>query len=122
MNFKISSLLLAKSLKFPTEGFNILHHISFSSSHTRSLSGHKLHLPHTNNSNRHSFFHRLLQLWNAILIIDLYIFLYPLAIKIKLNWNHFVSNFVSKDPCTLHLLCPCNKYYNSPPLMNLNTL
>ena len=83
-----------KFLKFPTKGFNILHHISFSSVHTRSSSSHKLkHLSHTNNSNRHSFFHRLPPLWNAVPIIDLHL---PMSIiKIKLK-EYFLELFYNK--------------------------
>ena len=115
--------LLNHALKYSTKGFNILHHISFSTSNTRSSSSHKLkHLSHTNNYNRHSFFHRLPRLWNAIPIIDLHLSISTTKIKLKeYFWNHFVSNFDNEDPCTFHLLCPCNKCYNSPPV-NFNSL
>ena len=118
----IISIYTVKSLKYSTKGFNILHHISFSTSNTRSSSSHKLkHLSHTNNYNRHSFFHRLPRLWNAIPIIDLHLSISTTKIKLKeYFWNYFVSNFDNEDPCTFHLLCPCNKCYNSPPV-NFNS-
>ena len=123
--FELQDIIFTvKSLKYSTKGFNILHHISFSTSNTRSSSSHKLkHLPHTNNYNRHSFFHRLPRLWNSIPIIDLHLSISTTIIKLKeYFWNHFVSNFDNEEPCTLHLLCPCNKYYNSPPPVNFNSL
>ena len=73
--------------------------------------------------NRYSFFHRLPRLWNAIPIIDLHLSISTTKIKLKeYFWNHFVSNFDNEDPCTFHLLCPCNKCYNSPPPVNFNSL
>ena len=117
-------IFTVKSLKYPTKGFNILHHISFSTSNTRSSSNCKLkHLSHTNNYNRHSFFHRLPRLWNAIPVNDLHLSISTIKIKLKEHfWNHFVSNFNNEDPCTFHILCPCNKCYNFPPPVNFNSL
>ena len=58
-------------------------------------------------------------------LLLIYIYLRISTTKIKLKeyfWNHFVSNFDNEDPCTFHLLCPCNKCYNSPPPVNFNSL
>ena len=125
--FELQDIIFTvKSLKSPTNGFNISHHISFSSSHTRSSSSHKLkHLFHTNNSNRHSFFHWLPWLWNAIPIIDLHLPISTIKFRLKQHlWNHFVINFDSENPFTFHLVCPCNmcKCHNSSPPVNFNTL
>ena len=123
--FELQDIIFTvKSLKYPTKGFNILYHISFSTSNTRSSSNCKLkHLSHTNNYNRHSFFHRLPRLWNVIPVIDLHLSISTIKIKLKEHfWNHFVSNFNNEDPCTFHILCSCNKCYNFPPPVNFNFL
>ena len=70
-----------KSLKYPTKGFNILHHI------------------------------RLIQYIQYTFIIQSLIYIY-LSPPSKSNstslLDHFVSNFNNEDPCTFHILCPCN--------------
>ena len=123
--FELQDILFTvKSLKYPTKGFNILRYISFSSSYTRSSSSLKRkHPSHSNNSIRHLFFHRLPRLWNAIPIIDLHLPIAIIKIKVKKYfWNHFVSNFNDDNSCSLHIICPCCKCYNSPPPMNFNNL
>ena len=65
-------MFVIKSLKFPTNNFNIRDYISFSTTNTISSSGHKLlHMHHSSNTNRHFFFHRIPRLWNSIPVIDL---------------------------------------------------
>ena len=121
-------IFTVKSLKYPTKGFNILH-IS------RHHSVHPIHVHHPTVSlniflilitiiDTHSFTDCLDFGMPSLLLI--YIYLSPPS-KSTLGelkehfWNHFVSNF-NEDPCTFHLLCPCNKCYNSPPLVNFNSL
>ena len=57
--FKFQDIIFAvKSLEYSTKGFNILHHISFSTSNMCLSSNHNL--SHTNNYNRHSFIHSMI--------------------------------------------------------------
>ena len=59
-------MFVVKSLKFPTNNFNIRDYISFGTTNTRLSSGHKLlHIHHTSNMNRHFFFHHISRLWNS---------------------------------------------------------
>ena len=117
-------MFVIKSLKFPTNNFNIRDYISFSTTNTRSSSGHKLlHMHHSSNTNRHFFFHRIPRLWNSIPVIDLTLSVITIKIKLAdLFWSNFVQNFDVNDHCTLHFLCPCSKCYSLPPRVNFSTL
>ena len=71
--FELQDILFAiKSLKSPTNQFNINNFISFNSLTTRSGASNKLLIPqHLNNTAGHSYFHRLPSLWNVIPIMDM---------------------------------------------------
>ena len=100
-------LFFIKSIKLPSDNFNILHFISFSSSNTRSSSHNKLnHKYSRSNKIRNSYFVRLPRLWNSLPSIDLnqsfssiktYIYNYL--------WKHFEANFNQFSPCTFHYTC-----------------
>ena len=76
-------MFVVKSLKFPTNHFNIRDYISFGTTNTRLSSGHKLlHIHHTSNMNRHFFFHRIPRLWNSFPIIDLTLSLSTIKTKL----------------------------------------
>ena len=65
-------LFFIKSIKSPSDHFNILHFVSFSSSNTRSSSHNKLnHNYSQSNKIRISYFVRLPSLWNSLPPIDL---------------------------------------------------
>ena len=65
-------LFAIKSIKVPTKQFNIYDYINFNSATTRSGTSNKMIIPrHINNISRHSYFHRLPALWNALPIINL---------------------------------------------------
>ena len=71
--FELNDILFAiKSLKTPTTQFNINNYINFNLTNTRSGANNKL-IPthHLNNLARHSYFHRLPSLWNAMPVFDL---------------------------------------------------
>ena len=94
--FELQDILFAvKSIKTPTDQFSITNYIEFSSSNTRSGATNKLiHRRHLNNTSRHSYFHRLPSLWNAMPIIDLNLSFATIKEKLKAYlWNHFISNF-----------------------------
>ena len=106
-------LFFIKSIKLPSDNFNILHFVSFSSSNTRSSSHNKLnhHYSRTNKI-RNSYFVRLPRLWNSLPPVDLnqsfssiktYIYNYL--------WKHFEANFNQFNPCTFHYSCTCSNCY-----------
>ena len=122
--FELQDILFAiKSLKTPTNQFNITSYISFNSAITRSGSSNKLTcLHHLNNQSRHTYFHRLPGLWNAIPIINLNQSFEVIKSKLKRYfWYHFITNFDDNNHCTLHFQCPCSARCR-PPLLNLSHL
>ena len=109
-------MFFIKSVKFPSEKFNILNFVEFVSGPTRSA-GYKLrHMTTCTNSVMNSYFYRipLIRLWNSLPLIDLSQTL--LTIKFKLKnyfWNHFVNNFDSDNICTFYFRCSCSKCLNT---------
>ena len=108
-------MLLVTLLKYPDNRLNILEHISFSSTKTRSSTHLKLkqHRSRTNLS-RHFYFSRICRLWNALPPIDL-----TLSTDIRRAVKHFLwSNFIDKFNCdilcTFHFVCPCTKCSSLP--------
>ena len=104
-------LFLVRSLQCPDPSFPISEFISFSSSSTRA--GHSLkfihQFSHTHLSN-HSYFKRIVRLWNALPPIDLQLSLNTIKIHLKkFMWSHFLDNFDPDIPCSYHFLCPCTK-------------
>ena len=121
--FELHDILFAiKSLKSPTIQFNITNYINFNPANTRSGASNKL-IPthHLNNLSRHSYFHRLSSLWNAMPVIDLNMSFAQL--KSKLKWDHFLNYFDDNNNCTLHYQCPCSRCHLSrPPTSNFTHL
>ena len=124
--FELQDISFAiKSIKSPTNQFTMTNFITFNSASTRSGSSNKLiHQPHLNNMSRHSYFHRLPNLWNAFPIIDLNQSFQVIKSKLKKHfWNHFVETFDDTNPCTLHYLCLCSScHLRKPPVTNFNHL
>ena len=125
--FELQDILFAvKSFKSPTSQFSITNYIAFNSTNTRSGSYNKLahNLHHLNNLSRHSYFHRLPRLWNAIPVIDLDQSFQVIKSKLKTHfWNNFVENFDDNNLCSLHYLCPCSSCHQSrPSTVNFNIL
>ena len=119
--FELQDILFAiKSIKSPTNQFNINNCITFNSTNTISGSSNKLLLPqHLNNILQHSYFHRLPFLWNAIPILDISMSVCLLKSKLKsCLWDHFLTNFDESINCTLHYLCPC--CVHAPEVTKLN--
>jgi len=124
--FELQDILFAiKSIKIPTDQFNITNYIGFSSASSRLDSSNKLTFPHhLNNISQHSYFHHLPSLWSAMPVFDLNMSFCPLKSKLKKYlWEHFLSNFDVNNNYTLHYLCPCSRCHQSrPPTLNLNHL
>ena len=116
-------LFLVKNLQYPDPSFPISEFVSFSSSSTRA--GHSLKLihqsSHTHLSN-HSYFKRIIRLWNTLPPIDLGLSLSTIKTHLKkFMWSHFLDNFNPDIPCTFHFLCPCTKCTKlyRPPIFSL---
>jgi len=118
-------LFAIKSIKVPTKQLNIYDYINFSSATTRFGTSNKMITSrHINNISRHSYFHRLPALWNALPIINLNLSFVQLKSKLKaFLWNHFLMNFDENNNCTLHYMCPCSRCHQShPATVNFNYL
>ena len=120
--FELQDILFAiKSIKTPTNQFNIINYISFNSTVTRSGSSNKLtHLHHyMNGQSRHAYFHYLLSRWKTIIIIDL-----NQSFDVnesKLKKHNFITIFDDNSHCTLNYQYPCFTCRMArPPLLNLN--
>ena len=108
--YKLHDLMFfIKSLKSPTDNFNINHHITFASSTTRSGTHQKLIHPRKSTATQHHFyFNRIARLYNCLPVLDLS--LSTNIIKHHITnyfWTHFTDNFNSERACTYHFLCPC---------------
>ena len=109
-------LFMVKCFKQPDPSFPVFDFISIRNSSTRSGRSTKLvHLSSKSNLFHHSYFHRIVRIWNALPPID--ITLSNATIKNKLKeflWANFLNNFDSDIPCTYHFICPCNRCSNLP--------
>ena len=115
-------LFFIKSIKNPSDKFDILNYTNFTTGSTRSA-GTKLY-PKTANINpiMNSYFYHLPRLWNSLPIIDLSQSLDVIKPKLKaFLWNHFLANF-DNTPCTFHYLCPCTRCSKTPAPTNYNYL
>ena len=97
-------MFFIKSLKAPTNAFNITDYIiKFTSGNTRS--GKLQYIRNTNVSSSNFYFNRLPRIWNVLPIINYNLSL-P-TIKYKLTnflWNHFELNFDPDNACTFSCL------------------
>ena len=104
-------LLFIKSLKYPSESFNIFDFVSFCSGSSRSAAHLKLQLSPANRSTnriRHFYFSRLPRLWNYLPTINLEKSV--MSIKSDITaffWSRFQQTFDPSRPCTYHVVCPC---------------
>ena len=101
---------IVKSLKEPSDYFDISRYVSFSSGRTRLSS--YLKLSHasaaTTNSSRNFYFNRLPRLWNSLPLLDINQWIPTIKTKLYLHlWSHFTANFDPDVICSYHYLCPC---------------
>ena len=117
-------MFLIKSLKSPTDNFNIRNHIAFVSNSTRSGVHQKLVHPKSSSAVHHHFyFNRIVRLYNYLPVINLS--LPTNVIKqqiINYFWTKFTTNFNSAITCTFHILCPCHRCSSQPIPNNFNRL
>ena len=117
-------LFFIKSLKEPSDHFDISRFVTFCSGQTRSASYVKLKhvLVTTNNSTRNFYFNRLPRLWNSLPRIDMSQPITSIKSKLyKLFWNHFTTNFDPGNVCSFHYLCPCAKCWSLPVSFNFDS-
>lgn len=116
-------MFFVNNVKNPSESFDILNHVSFSTSKTRSGSIKLVHLRPPTNSRRHFYFHRLIRLWNALPAVDLSLSNNTIRRKVSdFLWYMFTLNFDSSNPCSFHFLCNCNRCTCTPKASNFNSL
>ena len=87
-------IFLVKSLKFPSESFNINNYVSFSAGSATRSSGVKLiHKSLSTSKQRNHYFIRICHLWNLIPILDLNMPVPIIKNHLKTYfWNHFIAN------------------------------
>ena len=115
-------MFFIKSIKCPTNSFNIFNFISFSNSpRSRGLKLH--HNPSNTNKQRHFYFVRICRLWNALPLIDVTLSIQTIKNKIKSHfWDHFTCFFDPLDPYKLHYLCPCSQCVSTQFLSTIQNL
>ena len=73
---------------------------------------------------RHSYFYRLVRIWNALPPLDLSLSFSFSSLKLQIKqhfWNILPSHFDPSIPCSYHFICPCNKCSHSPITVNFTT-
>ncbi len=103
-------IFIVKCLKNPPDNFDILQHVSFCASNTRSAS--KRHLVHhysRTSAARHSYFNRIVRLWNSLPDINLELTVSTIKSHLwQFLWNRFIDSFNPDFPCSFYFLCPCS--------------
>jgi len=117
-------MFFIKALKQPSNHFNILEYVSFSTANTRSSSRNKLNHVHTsNNYTRNFYFNRISRLWNKLPTIDLSQSLPTIKAKIYCYLSqHFNRHFTADNPCTYHFCCRCSNCCNVGICSNFSVL
>ena len=121
MEFEIADILfLVKSLKSPSDNFNINEHLQFCSHPTRACYNFKLKQPLCKSDFEQSFyFNRIPRLWNSLPPLDINLPISVIKLKLRQYFrDHFISNFISDNICTYHYLCPCSKCSKLPVKMH----
>ena len=116
-------LFLIKSLKTPSNSFNIYNYVSFNKCNTRSSSNKLCHKSSNNIIAANSYFYRIPRLWNALPIIDLSLSFSTIKCKLyTFLWNHFLNNFDPHNHCSMHFLCLCRNCSKVPRSCNFRVL
>jgi len=117
-------MFFIKSLKSPTNAFNITDYVKFTSGNTRLGSSNKLeHLRSTNVSNSNFYFSRLPRIWNTLPIINCDLNISTIKYKlINFLWSYFKLNFDPDNACTFSFVCPCSNCNKSPKSPNFDHL
>jgi len=113
---------IVKSLKQPSNHFNILNYVTFSKNRIKSATNNKLlHNYSCNNKIRNSYFNRLPRLWNLLPPINTDLHLNSIKTLIYESlWNHFTELFNSNNSCAYQFVCPCYNCCNIACTPNFN--
>ena len=106
-----------------TSNFQVSNFLNFSKSSTQSSTFTKFILNKSRtNFSRHFYFNRVAHLWNLLPQLDLNLTISTIKSSIKETlWADFLANFNSKNPCSFHMLCPCNTCRSQyPPVSNFS--
>ena len=97
-----------KSLKAPTDHFDIRRHIQFARNPTRSGTSSKLvHVKALQSSHHHFYFNRIVRLWNHLPEINTSLSIYTIKNQITAYlWNQFITSFNSDFLCSYHVSAP----------------
>ena len=109
-------LFFIRCLKFPDTNFKILDYVSFSSAPTRSASNAKLsHKFSSSTLSHHSYFVRLVRIWNSLPPINISLSYYSIRAYLKTCfWNLFITSFDPSQTCSFHVVCPCYRCSHLP--------
>ena len=117
-------MFLIKSLKFPTDNFDIRDHVTFIRNSTRSGTHHKLAHPRVTSAIQgHFYFNRIVQLYNCLPVIDISLPINTIKRRlISYFWTYFRNNFNPDRACLFLILCPCHRCSREPIATNFNEL
>ena len=123
--FELNDLMFfVKSLKPPTDHFNIYQHVHFTKNSTKSGASSKLvDRKPASSTHQHFYFNKIVRLWNHMPTVDLSVS--TNLIKNRLTaflWNRFIGTFNSDYLCSYHVICPCYRCSNQPIAVNFNEL
>ena len=98
-----------KCLKEPSDNFNILHYVTFSSTCTRASSNKRLiHNKCNTTKYQHFYCNRIVRVWNALPFIDTTGSMVSIKCKIKqIYCNYFLQSFDVDNICSWNISCPC---------------
>ena len=116
-------LFFVKSIQHPSNHFNISNYVNFCRNPTRSSTSNKLQHNFTSTNKQSNFyFNRLPRTYNSLPVLDLN---QPFpTIKsqlLKIFWQHFINNFNSDNPHSMHFVCPCSTCSKSPRPPNFSS-
>ena len=113
-------IFFVKSLKAPTDHFDIRRHIQFVRNPTRSGTSSKLvHVKALHSSHHYFNFDRIVRLWNHLPEIDTFLSIHTNKIQITAYlWNQFITSFNSDSLSSFHIICPCYSCLRQPVSVN----
>ena len=123
MEFEIADVMfLIRTIKFPSDHFNINNFVEFSYNKTRSATYCKLrHSICRYTSDRNFYFNRIPRLWNSLPSIDISLSISTIKTKLRhYFWDKFMTSFDCNSTCSFHYLCPCTQCSKLPVNMHFN--
>ena len=123
--YKLNNLIFfIKSLKVPTDHFDIRNQIQFVENPTKSGTSSKLaHAKALQSLHCHFYFNRIVRLWKHLPEIDASFFIDTIKNQLAVYlWNHFTTSFNSDSICAYHILCPCYGCSRQPVSVNFSRI